>query len=394
MKYRIFEGNMERLEKKLQRISNKCKKYNNNFSYEKVGEEFEEYTDENGGKHTKRFILVEVEGTAIINNWQYVASVEHTEKGNILKKNPCINEEIPERYYNSKCYCEHCNSNRYRKNTFIVQNTITKEFKQVGKSCLNDFTGGLSAEYVASYISLFDDLIEFEKIEGGYHATEYINKIEAMQYIAETIRHFGYIKTDDERPTKTRSLQYWKVNHGFYTGLFSKIGEELKEEMLKVSFNHESDYSKELVKNVLKWINEQDENNNYFHNLKVITSLDYITFDKFGLLASVFPSYNKYLVRKEEKEKKEAQEKVSVHVGDIGKRINVKVESFNIVTSWDTMYGTTYIYKIVDTNGNIYTWKTSGGIADETKEIIGTVKAHNEFKGIKQTELTRCRKVC
>ena len=29
MQYKIFEGNMERLEKKLQRISNKCKKYGN-----------------------------------------------------------------------------------------------------------------------------------------------------------------------------------------------------------------------------------------------------------------------------------------------------------------------------------------------------------------------------
>ena len=52
----------------------------------------------------------------------------------------------------------------------------------------------------------------------------------------------------------------------------------------------------------------------------------------------------------------------------------------------------TYIYKIVDIDGNIYTWKTSGGIAEETTEIVGTVKAHNEYRGTKQTELTRVRK--
>ena len=52
----------------------------------------------------------------------------------------------------------------------------------------------------------------------------------------------------------------------------------------------------------------------------------------------------------------------------------------------------TKIFKIVDTDGNIYTWKTSGGIADGTETIVGTVKAHNEYRNVKQTELTRVRK--
>ena len=41
-KYRIFEANMERLEKKLKRISNNCKKYGNDFQYKIVDEEWEE----------------------------------------------------------------------------------------------------------------------------------------------------------------------------------------------------------------------------------------------------------------------------------------------------------------------------------------------------------------
>ena len=80
------------------------------------------------------------------------------------------------------------------------------------------------------------------------------------------------------------------------------------------------------------------------------------------------------------------------NVGNVGDRITVQIADFGIVTSWATEYGMTYIYKIVDTDGNIYTWKTSGGIAEETTEIVGTVKAHNEYRGTKQTELTRVRK--
>ena len=398
MQYRIFEGNMERLEKKLQRISNKCKKYGNNFVYEKIGEEFEEHTDENGSKYTIKFILVDVEGVAIINNWQYIASVEHTAKGNIFKKNPSTDAEIPTKYYNSKCCCEHCNTKRYRKDTFIVQNTITKEFKQVGKSCLNDFTNGLSAEYVADYISYFEELIQGEKVESsGNYSMTYIDKVEAMQYIAETIRHFGYIKIDNdngETPTKRKSLDFWMCEHGFFNNvIMRKYKRELLEQMEKVDFNYKSDYAKELTKNVLAWIDEQEETNNYIHNLKVACSLDYVTFDKFGILASAFPAYNKELERIAKKEKQETQEKQSVHVGSIGERINIEIANWNVLTSWQTQYGITYVYKIVDINNNVYTWKSNTSLADSTKKIVATIKAHNEYNGILQTEITRCRKV-
>ena len=39
----------------------------------------------------------------------------------------------------------------------------------------------------------------------------------------------------------------------------------------------------------------------------------------------------------------------------------------------------------------MYTWKTSGGLADDAIEIVGTVKSHNEYRNVKQTELTRVR---
>ena len=63
------------------------------------------------------------------------------------------------------------------------------------------------------------------------------------------------------------------------------------------------------------------------------------------------------------------------------------------MTSWDGQYGIIKIYKFMDKDGNVYTWKTSKLVDDIFVEmsIIGTVKAHTEFRGIKQTEITRCR---
>lgn len=386
--YEIFEGNMERLEKKLTRIANKCKKYGCDFRYEKVGETFHKLTDDNGREYTARFIQIEAEGTAIINDWRFIASVEHTENGNIIKK-CCYDVEVSEKYYESKPICEHCGSNRYRKNTYIVQNVQTEEFKQVGKSCLKDFTKGMSAEYAAHYISLFDTLIEGEYIEPGYRAKNYIEIGEALRYVAETTRHFGYVKADGERPTKYRARDYYEADHRM-AGL---LQEELEREMWEVSFDVNSDYAKEISEKALKWVLSQGANSEYIHNLKTVCSASHVTFENFGILASLIPSYNRAIEREQRVEAERNVGMKSEHIGTVGDRITILISDYRVITSWETQYGITAIYKITDESGNVFTWKTSGGIVEGTKKISATVKSHNEYNGTKQTEITRCRAV-
>jgi len=123
MKYAIYEGNLDRLEKKLKRIFNKCKTYGCDFHYEQTGEEFRELKDEKGNKYTARFVLVEAEGTAVINDWEFVAELEHTEKGNIITGVAGI--EVPERYYTTTPVCEHCNSRDAVIIAFIANETIS-----------------------------------------------------------------------------------------------------------------------------------------------------------------------------------------------------------------------------------------------------------------------------
>lgn len=394
--YSIFEDNMERLEKKLNRIANKCKQFGCEFSYKQIGEEFKELKDEKGNKYTARFVIVEAEGKAVINGWKFIASVEHTEKGNIINR---IGEvEVPERYYSSKAVCEHCNSKRYRKDTYIVMNEETGEFKQVGKSCLNDFTNGMSAESIAQYISLFDELIKGEAPYGGrgegYYKTETI-----LRFAAETIKHFGYVRTQDSGiSTASRSFDYYCVKNGGWM-LFEDVRKKLIKEMDAVGFNEDSADAVQTVIDALDWISKQEESNNYIHNLKTACSLEYVTGRNLGILVSLFPTCNReleYQAEKAEREKQRAAERASEansqHIGNIGDRITVQVNSVVCLTSWETEWGITRVYKIVDANGNVYTWKTSSFIEeDKVNTIKGTVKEHKEFRGINQTELTRCK---
>lgn len=392
-RYAIFEGNMERLEKKALRIQNKCRKYGCDFCFEKVGEEFRPFAviDENGNakEEIRRFVIVEAEGVAIINDWKFVASVEHTEKGNIFHK--ACDDEIPERYFNAEPVCEHCNTNHYRKETFIVKNVDSGEFKQVGRSCLNDFTNGMSVEAVSSYVSMFNDLIQGEVYEGSGWSTRYIDTEKYMECVAETIRHFGYVKSDSFGSTKEKALDFYGYNRGW---LWPEAKEAVREEIEKVGFDFFREENVELARKVREWVGKMEDKGDYVHNLKVACGLDYVEIRNAGILASAFPVFDRELEyqakKREEDEKAKNESENSEYVGNVGDRIEVDVVDSRCLTSWETMYGVSFLYKFVGKDGNVYLWKT-GKSLEEVKSVKGTVKAHKEFRGVRQTELTRCK---
>lgn len=70
--------------------------------------------------------------------WQFVATLQHLPTGeNIVR---CISDEfvIPVDYHNSGSACQHCNTNRYRRDTYVVRHE-NGEYKQVGSTCIKDF---------------------------------------------------------------------------------------------------------------------------------------------------------------------------------------------------------------------------------------------------------------
>ena len=406
MRYSIPEFNIETLEKKLTRIRNKCAKYGCEFKYERVGEHFEEHriVDEMGEfgevisshKEVIRFIDVETEGTARINGWRFAASLEFTEKGNIIKGTGEL--EIPERYYSCSPWCEHCKKAVDRRRSFIVFNEESGEFKQVGKSCLRDYTGGLSAESAASVESWIKELetaSDFREYRGGFK--DYYDVKKFMSYAAETIRLYGYAKNDGYGiiSTTQRARELFEFD-GKY-GRMSKDAMDRVDAAKSKGFNAERPESTEIAAKVAEWIVGNEKDDNYYHNLKVACSLKYCDRRTLGLLTSAFPAFNReleYEAERRAREAKAAEEAArSAWVGEIGKRVSFKPVSVACVTSWETMYGLIGIYKMEDEEGHVFTWKTGNWVDQELPvlKITGTIKEHKEYRGVKQTELTRCR---
>lgn len=82
----------------------------------------------------------------------------------------------------------------------------------------------------------------------------------------------------------------------------------------------------------------------------------------------------------------------SEYIGEIKERLRDLKVTLTNVRSFEGFYGTSFIYTF-DYNENTLVWMTSSckdiEIGDEVF-LTGTVKEHSEYKGVKQTKLSRC----
>lgn len=96
---------------------------------------------------------------------------------------------------------------------------------------------------------------------------------------------------------------------------------------------------------------------------------------------------------------KSLQPKSGEFIGNVGQRITVTATVTKVISfqtefrrGWPT---TTYKYIMMTEDGNTVVWSTGTVRWEEghTATIVGTIKDHTEYNGIRQTVLTRCKEV-
>lgn len=88
-----------------------------------------------------------------------------------------------------------------------------------------------------------------------------------------------------------------------------------------------------------------------------------------------------------------ATNSTSEYIGSEGERLTITA-TYTHSAGFESEFGTKYIHSFKDENGNEIIWKSTNYIEQDynTKfSITGTVKGYKEYKGIKQTILTRCK---
>lgn len=95
----------------------------------------------------------------------------------------------------------------------------------------------------------------------------------------------------------------------------------------------------------------------------------------------------------------EALRKVSKHIGTVGDKVTteatyVKMFSYDIPSFKGFGTDTIHVHMFKDSEGNVLVWKTTSFVeVEEGKAVIlsGKVKEHSEYRGERQTVLTRCK---
>ena len=137
-KYSIYEPNFGTLTAKLMRLNAKLVRINiAPITWKQVG--YHDAPHPEIEHAVVRYIDLEVEGVVPAENgWSFVATVVHTDDGNIIRTVPGYT--VPAEYRDRPTWCEHCKTNRARRDTYIVRHAYG-HVMQVGSSCLADFIG-------------------------------------------------------------------------------------------------------------------------------------------------------------------------------------------------------------------------------------------------------------
>lgn len=391
MKYIIPKANLEALTKKINHIKNKGAK----ITFDILGDtkiEKEVNVDAAGRALTitVEAVEVEVDGKYIINDWRFVGIIEHSEVGNIIRIiDSDLESLVPSKYKKIGPECEHCHQVRDRKDTYLIYNESTKEFKQLGKTCLKNYTGGLDANICAEMAESIRDIEDAGVI-----------KDDPKEMFSNFMHGKNYYEVGSET-AKKYSYGYVKEK-GYIPGeSFKVIGNYLFGNIIDTKINSASD---DEIKEMDKWVNDINADYGYMYNAKIAWTKKYTEYRDLALIASLVSVYlkdkNKIITNKITSS--------SEYVGNIGDKVTIEVASYRVLfenhyeVAWN-VYADTFNYEIIGKDGNVYRLKISKQLdrIQETKndfnqvypinplELTAKIKDHKEYKGIKLNIIER-----
>lgn len=119
---------------------------------------------------------------------------------------------------------------------------------------------------------------------------------------------------------------------------------------------------------------DYSELSSFLCNVKNMLQAGYIRSNSFGYIAYAPVAFEKLMKQIELEQRNEESKGFSEYVGNVGDKLTVDVKEAKLVTSWETVYGWTHLYKFVTKDNNVLVWYAS-----------------RAYDGEKQTVMTRCK---
>lgn len=343
-------------------------------------------------------VVITLDGEAPdVNGWRLSARMHVTDQGNIVTRVP--GEDLPD-WAKDFIGCQHCNMNRRRKDLFAINHDIDGT-KVVGRTCLQDFFDGSNPQGIIDYAKMVAEVLkasESASKESFYKDdTKYLgfDLFRALMWVHAEVSVFGFVPSSRE----LRAFSSGVPTRDFVRMLIvgSTDGKErqdkLCQEALKRNIDILSTKVVVQVNDLIRWAKDMDDSgNDYLHNLQVIARNGFVDWRGMGYVASMFKAHENALKRSAAAAQIAKAKANSTHVGVVGERICF---SGKVVFMRDLngQFPTTLV-KFVTDEGNTISWFASNpGLLEkgDTVSVKGTVKKHDEYKGEKQTTITRAK---
>jgi hypothetical protein len=319
---------------------------------------------------------VELSGAMpVIEGYEFLAKIEHTSNGNLVKS---MIADLPMKYSKYESDCEHCKSKRYRKETYILKSN-DKEI-QVGTECIKSYMSLNSAEYILNVAAWIKEVSSASELSRMPRTETVIDSIAFIATCIESVKKYGWEPSSfSEEGRVCTSAKAWY----FLT-------------MMPAAENYidygiaASEESKELAANFINELINTEHSNLLMNNLKIILMNGALTHKETRLIAVCAK-----MILQAQAEIKEKKVLLNEHVGNVGDKMEVSVKVIKKI-GLDSAWGHSIMYLMRDADGRTFKSVTSGSFNAELGENLklkGTVKKFDMYKDMKQTVLTRIKRI-
>jgi hypothetical protein len=329
--------------------------------------------------------------------WSFCATLSALEDMVMIAAVPGIEMDPKWRTADPK-HCDHCQTARYRRETFILRHEDGREV-QVGRQCLRDFLGHADPHALAAWAEMLitaagiGSAFEEGGLGGGMRRDPKWALKSVLAYTNAVIRVRGWVSRTNaalyDKPATSSAVRLLlegptdKWNQKEYDQLMKEV---------KAADIDDQRVADEVIAHFQEVL-DRDDLNDYLYNLKVALTPGYAIPKTFGIVCSAVATYQRDIGERAERAAREAAGQVSAHQGQLKERLTLTNLKIVFQKAMDSQFGVTTLIKFTDEAGNVYTWFKSGSSCFEVGHVVsgkGTVKAHDEYKGTKNTVLTRC----
>lgn len=318
--------------------------------------------------------------------YEFLAKLERVGERNVVYGSK---DNFDESWVTKEAFCDHCKSKRARKETFLIKKEDTGEIKQIGSNCIDQFIGQNSLSAIAMRASLFKLFDDGDLFDFGVDDDMKLPRVVATEdfiscAIAAT-RIYGFV---------SKSAAEGQTNQ-FPTAVlaFNRIVPILPDGAVPEFNLVDADW--EIAKQALENIDATIDQSNpsLASNIKTVVLNPDLHYDNI-FLAAIFA---KMALEKRGFDTVRKQEKPEVIAGEflgkIGDKLQTKV-TVEKKMNFESVYNNGGVNMIImrDEAGNTLVTTTGGSFNPEigsVVEIKGTIKAHKQYKEIKQTVLQR-----